>query len=524
MGNEFMDKETAQTFSDKTTLAKYIIDFYKNDYKFFGIYDGPKFAAGADPNTMIAPMLADKSKYKLMDGIKDSFTKKRACCLGQGSKNIPISLPSYEGKDDKNKPKMPITVLNVPIYTDAEITNIKATCKIDDKDYSFQKLDSKQNPISGDSCNNFYGAASDVLNDQRRASYAPADKKSTVDKMFYGPYQSNSDKTTQNPFLSLNAFKDFNCLNSPYMRKDYKPNVSGGAVDEVIGAHTFDSNCYQPLGKQQAFAQSNMRNEQICINSIEIQGSVVAANNSGVNMSQKCSNTSTSDSQVTAKADDGKVVKTGPVDQTIVGAGAGTDSKPSATYEECVAAVENTGFIPTVTWGSTAANKQDATCDRKLCDYWPKKYPNGVPDKYKSSIAGCPTTATPPAANTPAANTPAANTPAANTPAANTPAANTPAANTPAANTPAANTPAANTPAAPPAANTPASPPASPPVSPPVSPPPAAASVSFMDGQMIAGVPNKYLVYGGGVLILLLIIMMFAGGGGGGGRRRRYED
>ena len=28
MGNEFMDKETEQTFSDKTTLSKYIIDFY----------------------------------------------------------------------------------------------------------------------------------------------------------------------------------------------------------------------------------------------------------------------------------------------------------------------------------------------------------------------------------------------------------------------------------------------------------------------------------------------------------------
>ena len=488
-----MDKETEQTFSDKTTLSKYIIDFYKNDYKFFGIYDGPKFAAGTDPNTMIAPMLADKSKYKLMDNIKDNFSKKRACCLGKGSTSLPISLPSYEGKDDKNKPKIPITVLNVPIYTDAEIANIKATCNIDGKDHFFKpNLDSKGNPIASDSCNNFYGAASDVLNDARRASYTPADK-SFVDKMFYGPYQSKTNKTKDNPFLSLNAFQDFNCLNSPYMRKDYKPNVSGGAVDEIIGAHTFDSNCYQPLGKQQAYAQSNMRNEQICINSIEIQGSVVAANNSGVNMTQKCSNTSTSDTQVGAQAGAGQAVKTGPVDQTVVGAGAGTDSRPSATYDDCVAAVEKTGFIPTVTWGSTAANKQDATCDKKLCDYWPKKYPNGVPDKYKPSIAGCPAAATPPA-NTPAANTPAANTPAANTPAANTPAA----------------TPSA-TPAATPTASTPAA-------------PPAAASASFMDGQMIAGVPNKYLVYGGGALVLLLIIMMFAGGGGGGGRRRRDDD
>jgi hypothetical protein len=63
---------------------------------------------------------------------------------------------------------------------------------------------------------------------------------------------------------------------------------------------------------------------------------------------------------------------------------------PSSTYEECIYAVENTGFIPKVTWGSTPANKQDGSCDQKLCDYWPKKYPNGVPPQFVPSIAHCP--------------------------------------------------------------------------------------------------------------------------------------
>ena len=60
------------------------------------------------------------------------------------------------------------------------------------------------------------------------------------------------------------------------------------------------------------------------------------------------------------------------------------------TYQDCVNAVENTGFIPRVTWGSTPSNKIDATCDQKLCQYWPQKYPNGVPDRYKPSIVNCP--------------------------------------------------------------------------------------------------------------------------------------
>lgn len=63
---------------------------------------------------------------------------------------------------------------------------------------------------------------------------------------------------------------------------------------------------------------------------------------------------------------------------------------PSSTYEECIYAVENTGFVPTVTWGTTPANKQDGSCDQKLCDYWPKKYPNGIPPQYTASARICP--------------------------------------------------------------------------------------------------------------------------------------
>jgi len=62
----------------------------------------------------------------------------------------------------------------------------------------------------------------------------------------------------------------------------------------------------------------------------------------------------------------------------------------SSTYEECIYSVENKGFIPTVTWGSTPPDKQDASCDQKLCDYWPKKYPNGIPPMYQASARNCP--------------------------------------------------------------------------------------------------------------------------------------
>jgi hypothetical protein len=60
------------------------------------------------------------------------------------------------------------------------------------------------------------------------------------------------------------------------------------------------------------------------------------------------------------------------------------------SYGDCVDAVEKTGFIPRITWGNTPGNKIDADCDHKLCNYWPAKYPNGVPDKFKNSNVDCP--------------------------------------------------------------------------------------------------------------------------------------
>jgi hypothetical protein len=141
-------------------------------------------------------------------------------------------------------------------------------------------------------------------------------------------------------------------------------------------------------------------------------------------------------SQVSFDGTDGKAPGTVPT------------AAPSATYDECVAAVENTGFIPKVTWGSTPENKRDGTCDQKLCDYWPKKYPNGVPDKYNPSIANCPKPAIQPPATQPAATQPTATQPAATQPAATQPTATQPAATQPAATQPTATQPVSIQPAA----------------------------------------------------------------------------
>ena len=39
MGNQFSDPKTQFSFNDKSVLGRYIVDFYKNNYKFLNSSD-----------------------------------------------------------------------------------------------------------------------------------------------------------------------------------------------------------------------------------------------------------------------------------------------------------------------------------------------------------------------------------------------------------------------------------------------------------------------------------------------------
>jgi hypothetical protein len=72
------------------------------------------------------------------------------------------------------------------------------------------------------------------------------------------------------------------------------------------------------------------------------------------------------------------------------------DSKPSPIYDpetkECINAVEKTGFIPRVTWGTTPApTNQKSICDDLLCQYFVDKYSgyDNVPSLYSAETAYC---------------------------------------------------------------------------------------------------------------------------------------
>jgi len=58
---------------------------------------------------------------------------------------------------------------------------------------------------------------------------------------------------------------------------------------------------------------------------------------------------------------------------------------------QCIDAVENTGFVPRITWGTTAPENQKAKCDGLLCPYFLNKYGSydKVPSTYIQEVAYC---------------------------------------------------------------------------------------------------------------------------------------
>lgn len=67
----------------------------------------------------------------------------------------------------------------------------------------------------------------------------------------------------------------------------------------------------------------------------------------------------------------------------------------NSTYDDetvdCIKAVENTGFVPRVTWGTTAPASRKAKCDDLLCPYFLNKYGSydKVPSTYSQEVAYC---------------------------------------------------------------------------------------------------------------------------------------
>jgi len=63
----------------------------------------------------------------------------------------------------------------------------------------------------------------------------------------------------------------------------------------------------------------------------------------------------------------------------------------TAETQKCIKAVEQTGFVPRITWGSTPPSDYNAKCDDLLCPYFKSKYGSydKVPATYNAAVAWC---------------------------------------------------------------------------------------------------------------------------------------
>ena len=175
--------------AQNTALQNYIINFYRNKFKFTGVYDGPKFEKGKNPNEMIAPMLADTKEYKRNEEIDDGqYSRRRACCLNKNL--IPISLPSY---DAANK-KVVSSTLDFPMFNTVDELNDPKNCTFENNiNWKTREKDGNSKPVASDQCKTFYD---DLCN----TVYEDIKKNYTLSAVYNGPYQNNPAAISANKF------------------------------------------------------------------------------------------------------------------------------------------------------------------------------------------------------------------------------------------------------------------------------------------------------------------------------------
>ena len=283
-----MDPVNTSSFdfrTDNTVLGNYVLQFYKNDYKFLG------------------------------DNSSNNFTKKKACCMN--NEKIGISLPSWDSSTGKVVP----TVLQTKVFTDAEWATSWKVGKVGDTtngvcsfgangttgtyhgpirngDGSYQ-LDTKSNRIiSNSTC---VGVMQDnclVLGQKRLASYPKPSSGADNLWRYYGPYERKPVSRITNPKLTLNPFTECNCENSKYADStgpySITSSAAGAPLDKHGTAQNFDSACYLAAGGslgdlgKSTWIQTNLKSDSICLNFNYVGGNVTATDDSLVDLRQTC--------------------------------------------------------------------------------------------------------------------------------------------------------------------------------------------------------------------------------------------
>ena len=328
MGNTFIDPQSTSFRNDNTLLGEYVKNFYKNNYKF------------------------------LNDDSLSDITKKRACCMNNNP--VPISLPSFNTTTKKVVP----TVLPIKIFTDAEYNN-PATCTFSGYSYK-NRVDADNKTASNLQCDNFYtNYCRDTLYQKRKQTYPkPAGDVDDLHR-YYGPYDLTEQNKSTNPFLTLNANSDCNCITSKYQDPAgaYTIGTKGdAALDANSSAQNFDKQCYGPTtgGKNlgnPSYISTHLKSGAICQNIVEVGGNISATRNSNIDINLSCPNLAAVQPSDPARPPVGTPTTT-PTATPAATQAATQAATPTGTQATQAATV---GATPAATVGATVGATQAAT-------------------------------------------------------------------------------------------------------------------------------------------------------------------
>ena len=258
MGNEFSNPEVPFSFDDSKPLAKLIKDYYKNEHKFLNSNDA----------------------------VLSNYIKKRVCCRGGVTNNansVQISLPSYN-KTAKVGEKVVQTTLDLNLFTDNELADFKKNCTFNNNEF-FNLTTNAKGIVANQKCNDFYNSFCNKVYEHRKKDYANNLKSGWP---FTGPYNDNDNQDDKNnPYKTVNPFIDCNCLNSAFIKSDQISNKN--SISKNQHAQTLDLACGDLVKDRTAFVHMDQQIESLCINNMDVND-IKAVQNSGVNLSQKCSN------------------------------------------------------------------------------------------------------------------------------------------------------------------------------------------------------------------------------------------
>ena len=329
MGNAIIEDGVLDKDHD---LGKYIKDYMIKNYK----------------------LPANDKKY-------NEFMKKRACC--RFTHIVPVSIPSYDQVSKKVYP----TQVKIPVFNSRDDINT-TNCTFDGNDYSpSNKGDGGgKGYIASDSCIAFYNNMCNDIYDQRSSSYIkPLDK-------LYGPYPDDPTHGISQPknlrdIYVGNPFPDCNCLNSIFVRGNVETSGSMDITPEKK-AQNFDSRCSGNIPFGGAFVNKweGPESLNICVNSVNVGGSIVAANDAAANIKQSCSaNQTNSNSQVTSQAVKGETASQEQVKQDVSAAGIGNGATTNSNNKSVNIPVGETGSVSVAASnlhpGSTAGSTPNST-------------------------------------------------------------------------------------------------------------------------------------------------------------------